>query len=69
MSIFVLMCAKLSVENKKSFKNLWPVFGMSSYMNLMIKYGKVGCTLTFFKFIGKRVSRVPFSVELKPSFM
>ena len=42
---------------------------MSSYMNLMVKYGKVGCTLTFFKFIGKRVSRVPFSVELKPSFM
>ena len=69
MSIFVLLCAKLSVENKKSFKNLWPVFGMSSYMNPMIKYGKVGCTLTLFKFIGKRISRVRFSVERKPFFV
>ena len=42
---------------------------MSSYMNPMIKYGKVGCTLTLFKFIGKRISRVRFSVERKPFFL
>ena len=40
---------------------------MSSYMNPMIKYGKVGCTLTLFKFIGKRISRVRFLLNVNLS--